>query len=52
MYWDWHTDAVYMPPLATTLTEVDESIRAAVDTDTFGLLNYVWTGNECSYDIC
>jgi hypothetical protein len=23
-----------------------------VDTDTFGLLNYVWTGNECSYDIC
>jgi hypothetical protein len=52
MYWDWHIDAVYMPTLATTLTEVDASIRAAVDTDTIGLLNNVWTGNECSYDIC
>jgi hypothetical protein len=27
MYWVWHTDVVYMPPLATTLTEVDAGFK-------------------------
>jgi hypothetical protein len=36
-------DAVYMPPLATTLPELAGRIRDAVATVTLDLLNNVWT---------
>jgi hypothetical protein len=44
-------DAVYMPPLATTLQELAGSIRDAVATVTFDLLNNMWTEIEYRF-IC
>jgi hypothetical protein len=42
-FWGYIKDAVYMPPLATTLPELAGRIRAAVATVTLDLLNNVWT---------
>jgi hypothetical protein len=44
-------DAVYVPPLATTLPELAGRIRGAVITVTPDLLNNVWTEIEYRY-IC
>jgi hypothetical protein len=44
-------DAVYVPPLATTLQELVGRIRDAVATVTLDLLNNVWTEIKYRY-IC
>jgi hypothetical protein len=51
-FWVYIKDAVYMPPLATTLPELAGRIRDAVATVTLDLLNKVWTEIEYRYDIC
>jgi hypothetical protein len=45
-------DAVYVPPLATTLPELVGRMRDAVATFTLDLFNNVWTEIEYRYDIC
>jgi hypothetical protein len=46
-FWGYMKDAVYMPPLATTLPELAGRTREAVATITLDLLNKVWTAVAC-----
>jgi hypothetical protein len=50
-FWGSIKDALYVPPLATTLPELAGSIRDTVATVTLDLLNNVWTETEYRY-IC
>jgi hypothetical protein len=45
-------DAVYVPPLVTTLPELAGRMRDEVATVTLDVLNSVWTEIEYRYDIC
>jgi hypothetical protein len=45
-FWGYIKDAVYVPPLATTLPELAGKIREAVATVILDLLNNVWTETE------
>jgi hypothetical protein len=51
-FWGHIKDAVYVPPLATTLPELAGRIRDAAVTFTLDLLNNMWTETEYRYDIC
>jgi hypothetical protein len=49
--WRYIKDAVYVPPLATTLPELAGRIRDAVAKVTLDLLNNVWAETEYRYHI-
>jgi hypothetical protein len=51
-FWGYIKDAMYMPPLATTMLEPAGRIRDVVATVTLDLLNNAWTENQYRYDIC
>jgi hypothetical protein len=50
--WGYVKDAVYVPPLATTLPELAGRIIDSVVTVTLDLLKNVWTEIEYRCDIC
>jgi hypothetical protein len=51
-FWGCIKDAVHVPPLADTLSELTGRIREAVATVTFDTLNNVWAESDCIYDNC
>jgi hypothetical protein len=51
-FWGFIKDAVYVPPLATTLPELAGRIRDAVATVTLNLLNNMCTETKYRHDIC